>query len=151
MITRPLGLGQRLRPPPRNFDGLFFVNAVLIGLYFMLFGSRFVISPGVALANPDFQVPTVRTAVAGALPTTLVIDLPRSGVAFTAEGQQSYVRLGQWLERQAVRWPGSRVLVRADADAVPMQDLLQVFELVRDAGFDVQLAAEPPREPEHAN
>lgn len=81
--------------------------------------------------------------------TTLVIDLPRPGVAFTPEGQQTYVRLEQWLERQAIRWPGARVLIRADANAVPMQDLLKVFELVRTAGFEVQLAAEPPLDQDH--
>ena len=143
MITRPLELSDRLREPPRSFDSLFFVNAVLLGLYFAIFGSRFVIAPGVELENPAFQVPASASAIAGAMPAALVIDLPRPGVVFTAEGQQNYARMAVWLQQQSTRWPGARVLVRADAQTVPMQDLLHVFELIRAAGFEVQLAAEP--------
>ena len=142
MITRPLGLLDRLRPPPRSFDAIFYVNVALLGLYFALFGSRFVISPGVQLENPGFAVPQTEVAVAGAARTALVIDLPRAGVVFTPEGQQSYARLGDWLKEQRQRKSGSRVLVRVDRTAVPMQDLLTVFELIRQAGFEVQLAAE---------
>jgi biopolymer transport protein ExbD len=147
MITRPLGLSDRLRPAPRSFDGLFFVNAVLLGLFFALFGSRFVVSPGVELENPDFHVPVSAGALAGAVPTRLVIDIPRPGVAYTPEGQLNYQRLGDWLRRQAARQPGGRVLVRADAHSVPARDLLEVYELIRAAGFEVQLAAEPPAMP----
>ena len=32
MITRPLDLASKLRPEPRNFDWLFFVNAGLLSL-----------------------------------------------------------------------------------------------------------------------
>ena len=46
MITRPLDLASKLRPEPRNFDWLFFVNAGLLVLFFVLFGSRFVLAPG---------------------------------------------------------------------------------------------------------
>jgi biopolymer transport protein ExbD len=144
MITRPLALLDRLLPPPRSMDGLFYVNAVLLVFFFMLFGSRFIVSPGVELENPDFHVPQAAGAMAGGRPTRLVIDLPRPGVAYTEDGQQTYPRLGEWLKRQAAQRPGGRVLLRADAGTVPMQDLLEVFELVRAAGFDVQLAAEPP-------
>lgn len=144
MITRPLALLERLRPPPRNFDTLFFVNAVLLGLFFALFGSRFVVSPGVELENPDFRLPVAAGAVAGAQPTRLVIDIPRPGVAYTPEGQQNYRRLGEWLKREAARQPGGRVLIRADAGTVPARDLVEVYELVRSAGFQPQLAAESP-------
>jgi biopolymer transport protein ExbD len=144
MITRPLALLDRLRPPPRSMDGMFFVNAVLLGLFFMLFGSRFIVSPGVELENPDFHVPRSAGALLTAQPTRLVIDLPRPGIAYTEDGQQTYPRLAEWLQRQAEREPGGRVLIRADAGAVPMQDLFEVYELVRAAGFKVQVAAEPP-------
>ncbi len=144
MITRPLALLDRLRPAPRSMDGLFFVNAVLLVFFFMFFGSRFIVSPGVELENPDFHVPRAEGATESAQPTRLVIDLPRPGIAYTEEGQQTYERLGVWLQRQAQLRPGGRVLLRADAATVPMQDLLKVFELVRAAGFEVLLAAEPP-------
>lgn len=143
MITRPLGLSDRLRPAPRSFDALFFVNAILLGLFFVLFGSRFVVSPGVEIENPDFHVPVVNGAITRAVPTRMVIDLPRPGVAFTEEGVQTYARLGDWLKRQAAVRPGGRVLIRADGRVVPTQDLLEVAELVWAAGFEVQLAAIP--------
>lgn len=144
MITRPLGLLDRLRPAPRSFDSLFFVNAVLLAVYFALFGSRFVIAPGVQLENPSFAVPQTSVAVSGAALTALVIDLPRSGVVITPEGQQTYARLGDWLIKQRQLRAGARVLVRVDRSAVPMQDVMTVFELIRAAGFEVQLAAERP-------
>lgn len=144
MITRPLGLLDRLRPAPRSYDALFYVNAVLLGLYFAFFGSRFVLSPGVELANPEFALPQSTAAVAGAARTTLVIDLPRSGVVITPEGQQTYARLGGWLQQQRKAGAAGRILVRADRAAVSMQDLLVVFELIRAADFEVQLAAERP-------
>lgn len=142
MITRPLGLLDKLRPAPRSFDALFYVNAVLLAVYFALFGSRFVIAPGVQLENPSFAVPQTSVAVSGAALTALVIDLPRSGVVITPEGQQTYQRLGDWLKTQREERTGARVLVRVDRSAVPMQDLITVFELIREAGFEVQLAAE---------
>jgi hypothetical protein len=143
MITRPLGLSERLRPAPRSFDAWFYVNAILLGLFFALFGSRFVVSPGVEVENPDFHVPVVAGAMSGAVPTRMVIDLPRPGVAFTDEGVQTYARLGEWLKRQAAIRPGGRVLIRADGRVVPTQDLLEVFELVSAAGFEVHIAATP--------
>jgi len=142
MITRPLGLLDRLRPAPRSFDAIFFVNAALLAVYFALFGSQFVISPGVQLENPSFAVPRTDVAVAGAARTALVIDIPRPGIVITPEGQQTYQRLGDWLMTQRGERTGTRVLVRIDRTAVPMQDLMTVYELIRTAGFDVQLAAE---------
>ena len=46
MITRPLELSSRLRPEPRTFDWVFYVNGGLIVLFFSLFGSQFVLAPG---------------------------------------------------------------------------------------------------------
>ena len=142
MITRPLALLDRLRPPPRVYDALFYVNLLLLGLFFALFGSRFVLSPGVQLENPEFQLPRTTVAGEGAARTVLVIDLPRGGVAITAEGQLTYQRLAGWLQQRGKELQGGRVLVRADATTVPMQDLLAVFEMIQAAGFEVQLAAD---------
>lgn len=64
MIVRPLDLASRLRPEPRDFDALFYVNAGMLALFFSLFGSRFVIAPGLEL---DFQVPVVAGAGRGPL------------------------------------------------------------------------------------
>ena len=66
MITHPLDLASRLRPPPRSFDALFLVNGGLIILFFFLFGSRFVLAPGLGVG---FQLPEMAAAGAGAAPT----------------------------------------------------------------------------------
>ena len=63
MITHPLDLASRLRPPPRNHDVLFFLNGALIMMFFVLFGSRFVLAPGLGV---DFRLPEM--ARAGAAP-----------------------------------------------------------------------------------
>ena len=67
MITRPLDLASKLRPPPRNLDMLFLVNGGLLVLFFMLFGSRFVLSPGLGV---DFRLPVMAGALANATATT---------------------------------------------------------------------------------
>src|SRR4051812_31791048 len=82
MITRPLDLGSKLRPPPLNFDWLFVANAGLLALFFMVFGSRFVLAPGLGVA---FRLPTVAGANAAARPPTHVINVLESGQIFTAD------------------------------------------------------------------
>ncbi|HEY8931687.1 MAG TPA: hypothetical protein VIM44_00065, partial [Rariglobus sp.] len=72
MITRPLNLSARLRPPPRGFEFLFYVNGGLIALFFVLFGSRFVLSPGLGL---DFSVPSMPEAMTGAVSTDVVVAI----------------------------------------------------------------------------
>ena len=67
MITRPLDLASRLRPPPRNFDAWFYVNAGLLVLFFYWFGSRFILAPGLGV---NFQLPRIAGARAGAAPAT---------------------------------------------------------------------------------
>ena len=64
MITRPLDLSSRLRRPPSGYEFIFYVNAGLIVLLFVLFGSRFVLSPGLGL---DFVLPVMPASLAGAV------------------------------------------------------------------------------------
>ena len=45
MIARPLDLASRLRPPPHGTGALHYVNVGLLGLFFALFGSRFILAP----------------------------------------------------------------------------------------------------------
>jgi hypothetical protein len=59
MITRPLDLAGKLRPGPRNFDFVFLVNGGLIALFFTLFGSPYVLAPGLGV---DFVMPEMSGA-----------------------------------------------------------------------------------------
>lgn len=146
MITRPLDLGSRLRPPPRNFDSLFWVNGGLIVLFFGLFGSRFVLSPGLPLENQAFELPSSGTAVETAVATAIVISLPRPGMALTDDGLYSYAGLRIWMrERVAGLDEAPRLLIQADA-SVSMKDLVELHDMARQAGFGaVQLATQTDR------
>ena len=83
MITRPLDLASRLRSPPPSFDALFYVNVGLLGMFFMLFGSPFVLAPGLGV---DFRLPAAAGANANARTPTHVISVLATGQIFTAHG-----------------------------------------------------------------
>ncbi len=143
MITRPLDLSSRLRPAPRNLDALFWVNGGLIALFFTLFGSRFVLSPGLPLTNEAFALPTMGGAVESAVATSVVVSLPRPGMALTDAGLFNYGGLRGWLEERGAAAGGAgRLLIQADA-SVPMQDWVALHDMARRAGFQsVQLATQ---------
>ncbi len=136
MITRPLDLAARLRPPPRNFDGLFLVNAGLLVLFFALFGSRFVLAPGLGV---DFRLPQVSGANANARPPTHVISVINSGQIFTTDGLRKMSELGAWLKAQATKTESPLLLVRA-GDDVPMAVLVEIASAAHGAGFKMLFA-----------
>lgn len=141
MITHPLELASKLRPPPRSYDAWFFVNGGLIVVFFLLFGSRFVLAPGLGV---NFRLPDM-TGV-GSARTGAVISLPRSGMVLADDGMLDYAQLRSWLVRRAHGEKGLALLVRADR-RVPLEDLETIAEMAADAGFTggVQWAMEPGR------
>jgi biopolymer transport protein ExbD len=147
MITHPLDLAAKLRPPPRNLDALFLVDGLLIVVFFGLFGSRFVLAPGLGV---DFRLPEMAGAIGGAAPSSVVISLPRSDMVLVDDGMLDYAQLRSWLEKRARSEKGLSLLVRADR-RVPMEDLGVIAEMAVHAGFTggVQWAMEPApaREP----
>jgi biopolymer transport protein ExbD len=138
MITRPLDLSSKLRPEPRNFDWLFFVNAGLIVLFFALFGSRYVLAPGLGV---DFQLPRVGNPHADARTTTHFISVVSAGQIFAGDGLRTMDQLGQWLKEQAKTVKAPSLLVRASA-GVRAAVLTDITSAARAAGFTVVLAAE---------
>lgn len=153
MITRPLDLSSKLRPPPRSMDALFYVNVALLGLFFALFGSRFVMSPGVELLRPEFDLPRSAGSASMATNTTAVISVLGPNMVFTSEGRMSFSELAAWLPSQVARGgeQDSRLLVRADAQ-VPASDLLRLSDIATAAGFSgVHLALERARGSEYSN
>lgn len=131
MITRPLDLASRLRPEPRSFDFLFFVNVGLLGLFFALFGSRFVLAPGVGV---EFRLPTVVGANSNAIRATQVITVMSSGQIFTEHGPRRIEELEEWLARRAKEIGEPRLLVRGDA-GVPTSVLAAIASAAKRAGF----------------
>jgi biopolymer transport protein ExbD len=144
MIARPLDLASRLRPASRDFDTLFYVNVGLLALFFALFGSRFVLSPGLSL---NFQVPQVAGAGEGAMPTTSYLSVLRTGQIFTDDGLFSMAQLQDWLQAQAKQYRRPSLLIRASAGA-PVSSLTEISNLAFKAGFiRVVLGAEEPAAP----
>jgi biopolymer transport protein ExbD len=148
MITRPLDLASRPRRTPRNFDAFYFINAGLIVMFFLMFGSRFVLAPGLGLAGGvqlpgGFQLPVMPGANTSAVTTNVVISVPRSGVALVEdEGMINFAQLGVWLQARAKEHKAPVLLIRADG-RVPTQDIADVEALAMAAGFTyVQLAFE---------
>ncbi len=131
MITRPLDLASRLRPEPRSLDYWFYVNAGLIVLFFSLFGSRFVLAPGLGV---DFEMPRIAGARAGAVTTERVISVRPAGQIFAANGLLNIAQLREWLRSEAGKLREPSLLIRASAD-VPVSELAEIVGAAREAGF----------------
>lgn len=131
MITRPLDLASRLRAEPRSFDYWFFVNVGLIVLFFGLFGSRFVLAPGLGV---DFEMPRIAGASAGAATTERVISVRPAGQIFAANGLLNLPQLREWLRVEAGKLREPSLLIRASAD-VPVAELAEIVGAAREAGF----------------
>jgi biopolymer transport protein ExbD len=136
-----LDIASKLRPEPRNFDVLFYVNAGLIALFFVLCGSRFILAPGLGV---DFQVPMVSGAMAGAVTTDHYISVLPSGQIF-ANGLVNMNQLEEWLKIEAKKLKEPSLLVRTSAD-VPVSQLAEIVSVAREAGFRVVWGAEEPPE-----
>lgn len=140
MITRPLDLASKLRQSPRNFDALFYVDVGLLALFFVLFGSRFVLAPGLGVG---FAMPVMEHALEGAAPTQSVISVLPSGQIF-ADGLLSMPQLQEWLKAEARKSKEPSLLVRADG-GVPIDKLAAIYSAATDAGFKrIVFGAEEP-------
>ncbi|OHE78735.1 MAG: hypothetical protein A3G75_00555 [Verrucomicrobia bacterium RIFCSPLOWO2_12_FULL_64_8] len=145
MITRPLDLESRLRPPPRSIDALFLVNGALLVLFFFLFGSRFVLAPGLGVG---FELPESSGAMRGAVPATVVISVQQSDMVLVPDAMLNYAQLRDWLKKRAKGEKDLVLLVHADRRRVPSEDVTIIAEMATSAGFArVQWAAEPKSNP----
>lgn len=146
MITRPLDLASRLRSQPRSFDFFFFVNVGLLGLFFMLFGSRFVLAPGLGV---DFDLPVLTGHGATVATTQRVISIRPSG-QILADGLLNLPQLREWLNREAQKLRDGRkvkepaLLIRASA-SVPLSEVTEIVAAARAAGFSVVVAEDVTR------
>jgi biopolymer transport protein ExbD len=143
MIARPLDLASKLRPVPQGLGTLHYVNVGLLGLFFAVFGSRFVLAPGLGV---DFQLPQQPGAQAGAAQTSSVISVLRSGQIFTDEGLVDMAQLRDWLKARASRDAGPTLLIRASS-GVALSELIEIEGAAHEAGFKVLIGAEEPGRP----
>ncbi len=131
MITRPLNLIGNLRASPPRLEGLFYVNVGLLAVFFLLFGSRFVLAPGLGV---DFLVPSVAGAAQGARTTSHQITVRRSGQILADDGLVTKKQLGDWLLREKAKVSQPSLLVLA-SEGVPSEELAEIFSVARGAGF----------------
>ena len=142
MITRPLDLLSKLRPAPRNYDFLFLVNGGLIALFFSIFGSRFVLSPGLRVNNTDITLRTSPNAIESAVATRISISVNANGQIWGDTGLINESHLKEWLTEQAKRAPGSVLLVLGDSHA-SMDVYANISDTATAAGFSgVHIAAQ---------
>jgi biopolymer transport protein ExbD len=139
MITRPLDLQSKLRPDPTSFDYLFWVNGALIALFFVFFGSRFVLSPGMGLGQIDQLLPVNAASVSGAVPTQLTLNITQGEKLYVDTGFVTFDQLKDWLATQAKVHPGATLLVRANPSN-PTKLLFRITEAANAVGIKVQLA-----------
>jgi biopolymer transport protein ExbD len=147
VITRPLGLTARLRTPPVGQDALFYANIALVVLFFGLFGSRFVLAPGLAVPltgeRAAVQLPTMAGARAGAQSTDVVITIRNAQMVMVDTGVLRLDDLPGWLTRQSRGRTNLRLLVLADV-SLPLEDQMKLAAMATAAGFtEMQLAAQP--------
>ena len=140
MITRPLDLAARLRPPPRNFDWVFLVvGGLIVQFFYLVFGSRFVLAPG-----PRIELPNASAQIESAGAPSVVVSYRRNNVILFEGGMYSLAELRKHLAGYAKSHPGTVMLVRADRQ-VSVQDFFDLCDMAREVGFaGVQAAAEPP-------
>ncbi len=132
MIARPLDLASRLRPPPQGTGALHYVNVALLVLFFLHFGSRFVLAPGLGV---DFELPQMEGARAGAVQTTsTVVNVLRSGQIFTEDGLVDISQLRGWLKARAGRVTRPTLLIRAST-GVTLAELIEIQGVAREAGY----------------
>ena len=145
MITHPLDLASRLRPPPRSFDWVFYVNFVLIAAFFVLFGSRFVLSPALAVDGENLNMPLMAEGSVSLLPSTLVVSVKANSQIFVdPNGLVNDLQLKQWFAERAKRTPGASVLIRADK-GVRFEVLAAIVAAAKTEGLFPLLAGEPMR------
>jgi len=132
MIARPLDLASRLRPVPHGTGALHYVNVGLLGLFFSILGSRFVLAPGLGV---DFQLPQLPGARESAVQTSAsVINVLRSGQIFTEDGLVDMSQLRGWLKARASGERRPTLLIRASS-GVTLAELVEIQGAAREAGF----------------
>jgi len=147
MIIHPLDLNSKLRARPRNFDWAFFVNIALIGMFFLFFGSRFVLSPALVISGGlDIPaIPAKDVSYVSYVPGSVVISIKANNQYFTDTGLVNDSQLSAWLAEKIKTSPDASLLVRADAQ-VSGGTYIKITLMAREAGFKlISTLVEPER------
>ncbi len=135
MITRPLDLASRMRPEPRNFDWLFYVNTIALIGFFAVFGSHFVLAPGLSV-----RLPLAAGVNANAKPASHFITVLANSLILTPQGPLKIEQVEAWLSAQAKTTTAPVLVIRGDAN-VPVSLIASIGGTAAKAGFvDVMVA-----------
>jgi biopolymer transport protein ExbD len=141
MITRPLDLQSKVSPAPRDFDVFFWVAGVVIVLLFALHGSRFIVTPGVAVQigqDPALELPQASNSVLGR--ASVVVSYRRDNMILFEGGVYELQTFRPVLEAYAKRNPGTAMLVQMDKQ-VTMQGWMALKDIAEKAGFVTMIVA----------
>jgi biopolymer transport protein ExbD len=143
MITRPLDLAAHLTPPTRAWDALFYVNLCTLAVFFSLFGSRFILAPGIAV---DFVLPTADNEESSLRLSDIVITVDATDRAIVSGQNLDFKELRIWLKQQVTNpiKGGHRLLVKASG-TLPASDLAKIYNMASEAGFSGVLIATDDR------
>ncbi len=146
-LTAPLNLRRYLRKVDTRLDPVPYVNVLLLGLFFALFDSQFLLPPGIPISLP-------RTVQGGLVPepvAAVVTVLPPASGDASGEGM---VMIGGDLIREGALEEVLRaflkthpadnpvLLLKMDARA-SLSQLVRISEAARASGFvSMQIAAE---------
>lgn len=134
-LTRPLELERHLTPPDRRIDVAPLFDTLLICLMFLLLGSRFIFAPGESI-----QLPVMQEGLAAGVPTVDVLTYKSDELMILDARVITLERWEQEIERGLTAGSGA-LLVKADRE-LPLQTLLRLAELARNAGYtSLQIAA----------
>lgn len=125
-----------------------FVDLCVIGLFFAVFSSKFVMAPGLTLALP--KVESSQVAISPIYEVVTVTEVKGEEMIFFQDSVLNLASLEKAFESRGLAPKGATLLVKADV-AVSMRTLSSLSQLAIDAGYSkVQLATEDRRSSEGA-
>lgn len=117
-----------------------FLDLCVIGMFFVVFSSKFVVAPGLTLALPE--VGSAQVAISSVYEVVTVTEVKGEEMIFFQDSVLDLESLGKLFSRRGAPPEGATLLVKADM-AVSMQTLSLLSELAIETGYRrVQLATE---------
>lgn len=136
---------EREIPEPVSVGFWGFLDACLIGLFFALFGSKFIITPGLIVDLPRLESTRV-VAVAPEYDVLTVGEVEGEEMILFEGRILTLDKFESFLEKRGVIDSRATLLLRVDA-YVSMQTLASLVEAASDAGYNrIQIATEEGQE-----
>ncbi len=131
---------EKEAPSPARLSFWPFVDLCVIALFFFLFGSKFIVAPGVEIELP--RLDKVQIAIANEYDVLTVSERGGEEMVIFRGMVLNMETFRKQLGQLGVDREGYTLLVRSD-EGVSMQTLVSLSEIAGAAGYDrIQLAAE---------